>query len=360
MTGGPPRVAAAADVPRYVRVRRPGEVNLKTCELLLPSVARFHTAALRTLDAADVLAYPGFEPAYEQVAAHFRVPPETLLLTPGSDPAIALLARAHAPGRLVLHTPNFEGWERYARLYGLATDAVPPRPDGRFDTGDLLAALHRGAPALVVLTTPHGHTGQVHDAAELTALARGVAEHGSLLVLDTCYLAFTEGGEELVRPLLGQPHVVRVNGFSKSHGLAGARVAALVAHPETADYLARFNPESPLSGTALALLRAALADPAFFAATWAEVRRLRELLAEQVVKALPGWRARPSGANFVAFDAVDRAAADAAYSGLMDRHIRTRNLSGLPGTPAAARIAVADEPVIARVAAALAETAGAR
>lgn len=339
--------AAAATVLRHTRERRPGELNLKSCELLHPLIALFHAETMRTASPWDVVAYPIYEDTYAQVARHLGVPVEELVLCPGSEPAIALLVRAFAPIRIVAHAPLFEAWERYAQLYGCAVHPVPPREDGgRLDVADLITALRGGPPSLVVLTQPHGHTGQVFGAGEVTALAEAVSAHDSLLIVDTCYLAFVAGGEATVQATTGLPHVVRVNSFSKAFGLAGARIAAVATHPDTADYLLRFNPESALSGIALTLLRAALRRPEVFASIWTDVRRLRDLLASKVERALPGWLARPGGANFVTFDVPSRAQADLVYVGLLGRGIRTRNLSGLPGLPAAVRISVPSEHAV--------------
>lgn len=158
-----------------------------------------------------------------------------------------------------------------------------------------------------------------------------------------------------MRGLVGLPHVARVNSFSKSHGLSGARVAALALHPDQADRLFDLDPEAPVSGVSLALLRAALGAPELFTEVQAEVRRLRDVFGTLVEQALPGWRARPSGGNFVTFDVPEPALAASAFAFLHKHGYVTRDLSELPGLPAALRIAVSDEETVHRVTALLAE-----
>ncbi|MFJ4656822.1 aminotransferase class I/II-fold pyridoxal phosphate-dependent enzyme [Nocardia sp. NPDC088792] len=336
---------------RSTRSRRPGEVNLKSCGLLHPSAAEFHAATLRRIDPIEILTYPVLAETYALVARQLGVDADLLVLTPGSDPGLGLLLRAFPRAeRIVLHTPNFGGWSKFARIAGRTLDQVLPAESGEFRLADLTERMRQGAPAFVVVTQPHSYTGQVHAAAELEELAEEVGRHGSLLVLDTAYLAFTEGGEELVRGVVGRPHVVRVNSFSKSHGLSGARIAALALHPERAGHVFDLDPEAPVSGVALALLRAALAEPELFATIQADVRRLRGVFATLIEDSMPGWRARPSGGNFVAFDVPEPATAAGAYEYLNEHAIITRDLSGLPGMPAAVRIAIGDEPTVHRVA----------
>lgn len=336
---------------RSNRTRRPGEVNLKSCGLLHRSAAEFHAATLSRIDPIEVLSYPVYDETYALAAEYLGVNTDMLVLTSGSDPGLGLLVRAFpAAKRIVLHTPNFEGWSKFAVIAGATLDPVPPSAHtGQFQITDLLDRLGQGPPAFVVLTQPHSYTGQVHGGAEIEELAYQVGRYGSLLVLDTAYLAFTEGGEGLVRGVVGLPHVVRVNSFSKSHGLSGARIAALALHPTRANNLFDLDPEGTILGVSLALLRAALAEPAVFDTIQAEVRRLRELFAALIDESPFGWRARPSGGNFVTFDAPEPAAIAAAHAYLQQHGVITRDLSGLPGLTAAIRIAVADEAIMFRV-----------
>jgi len=346
----PFRVPAASGL-RQTQARHSGQINLKSCGLLHPRAAQFHVDTLRTIDPIEILTYPVFEPTYVLLADWLRTARASLVLTAGSDPGLSLLVRAFPPARrIVIHMPNFGGWHKFARIADCTLNIVGPNPaSGVFDVADLLSELRKGPPAFVVVTQPHSYTGQVHNAEEINTLAHGVAEHGSLLVLDTCYLAFVERGEDLVRGVVGQPHVVRVNGFSKCFGLSGARIAVIAAHPDTASHLLRLDPERPVTGVATSLLCAALRKRDVFESIWVEIRHLRGAFAGLVEKALPGWRARPSGANFVTFDVPDPGQAASATTYLMDHGFITRDLSGLPSLPAAVRIAVADEPTMRHV-----------
>lgn len=275
---------------RSTRTRRPGEVNLKSCGLLHPKAAEFHAATLRSIDPIEVLTYPVYGETYALAAAYLGATATMLVLTPGSDPGLGLLVRAFPEAkRIVLHTPNFEGWSKFAMIAGRTLDPVAPAAKtGKFQITDLIDRLHEGPPGFVVLNQPHGHTGQVHSADEIAELADRVGRHGSLLVLDTAYLAFTAGGEDLIRGVVGLPQVVRVNSFSKSHGLSGASVAAVSLSPDRAANLFDLDPEGPLCGVSLTLLRAALAEPELFAMVHTEVRRWRAVLATLVESALAG------------------------------------------------------------------------
>lgn len=336
---------------RRTRTSRPGEVNLKSTGLLHPRAAALHRRTLDALDPVHVLTYPVLGGMYATLAERLGVAPEGLVLTAGSDPGLGLLVRAFPTAtRIVTHHPTYQGWDKFARLGGCRIDGVPPDADtGRFALSDLVTRLVQGPPAFVVVTQPHSLTGQFHGADDLGALADAVTGHGSLLVVDTAYLAFTDGGEDLVRGITGRPGVVRVNSFSKCYGLSGARISVIATDPETACHLFDIDAEGSVSGTALALLDASLRRHDVFEEIWAEIRELRGDLAERVEACLPGWRARPSGANFVTWDVPDAAEAAAATAFLYEQGYVVRDLSGLPSLPAAVRIAVADRSTVDHV-----------
>jgi histidinol-phosphate aminotransferase len=329
------------------RFYRPDELNLKSCELLQPRVQAWHRERIGTLADSDVVAYPLTQAARAAVADHFGRDTDEVLLFPGTDHAIRVVSEALcAPaGRLVIADPHYDGWSYAAVQHGFQLDAVPMPERAPMRVDALTDRLRAGGQAVLVLTQPDSITGQLYSREEVAELSRTVAEHGSLLVLDTCYLAFVEDGADTVAT--GR-HVVRINSFSKSLGLAGARIGALLADPSVVDYLARWRPDDMLTGPSLRLLALALGDPAVFEAAWAEVRAARAALDRGLTGALPGWRARPSGANFVAFDAAPDSAAE-VHAALASQGIRTRLLSGVPGFPGGIRIATPSSAAVNRV-----------
>ncbi|MEW2452154.1 pyridoxal phosphate-dependent aminotransferase [Streptomyces parvulus] len=301
------------------------------------------------MDPLDVLTYPVLGDVYTDLAHRLGAHPDGLVLTSGSDPGLGLLVRAFpAVRRIVLHHPNYEGWHKFARIAGCDLDMVPPDPDtGRFSVVDLASRLCGGPPAFVVVTQPHSFTGQVHARAELEYLARAVADHGSLLVLDTAYLAFTEGGEEEVSTVTAHPHprhVMRVNTFSKCFGLSGARIAVLSSHPATVRPLLDLDPEGPVSGIAVALLRACLREQPLFEDIWAEIRQVREHFSRSVEQSLPGWHALAGGGNFATWRVASPRVAEGAAAYLYENGFVVRAVPSTPDSPAAVRIAVTDRP----------------
>ena len=345
-----PTQRAMWGLPSRKRPHQPDVLNLKSCELLQPRVLDWFQERLTALRASEIVAYPTCQAAIGAVAGYFDRPTSEVMLSPGTDHAIRVLCEALcAPaGRLVIADPHFDGWSRYATQYGFRLHAVAMPDRSPMTVTALVDAMHDGGQAVVVLTQPDGITGQLYGRDEVAELAAAVEAHGSVLVLDTCYLAFADGGASTVTT--GR-NVVRINSFSKSFGLAGARVGAVLADPPMIGYLARWSADGMISGLSLRLLILALDDPATFAAAWHEVWAARAALDAGLTESFPEWRSRPSGANFVAFDLPPDDARD-VHATLLSSGIRTRLLSGLPGFPGGIRISSPSLDAVDRVLAA--------
>jgi histidinol-phosphate aminotransferase len=339
------------------RGHRPGQLNLKSCELLQDGVLGWYTEQLRALSAVEVVEYPLCEAARAAVAGHFDRPADEVLLSPGTDHAIRVVCEALcAPaGRLVIADPRFDSWTYYADQFGFQLDAVPMPYRAPLGIGSLIDRLYAGGPSVLVVTQPDSITGHCYSRDEIDVLARVTAAHGSLLVLDTCYLAFAMDGEDTVTVASEHRHVLRINSFSKSFGLAGARVGALLATATITDYLRRWYSEGMITGLSLRLLVSALAEGAVFPTALAEVRAARVMLSKQLPAASPGLIARPAAGNFVTFDG-EPADVDAAHRRLLAAGVRTRSLTGLTGFSGGIRIATPSLPAVHRVLATVVDT----
>jgi histidinol-phosphate aminotransferase len=345
-----PVLARMSGVARMERDHRPGELNLKSCELLNQSVLDWQAGKIAALGGDLVVRYPLTTTARAATAAAYDREPGSVLLTPGTDHAIQLVAEAlGAPaGRIVIADPWFDGWTRGATRFGVRLDSVPAEPGVAPTVEPLIGRMRSGAPCVVVLTQPDGISGHSFSAAELSELSAAAAAHGSVLVIDTCYIAFTDEGDVGLGGIDRHPHVIRINSFSKCFGLAGARVGAVFAAAPVADYLSRWNAESLVNGIGLYLLTEALRDRSFFAGVYQEVRQARTGLARSVPPLMPGWLPRPSQANFVAFD-VPAGTGGEAVARLRWAGIRTKPLTEIAGFLDGVRIAAPSAQAVRRV-----------
>ncbi|MFE7277012.1 aminotransferase class I/II-fold pyridoxal phosphate-dependent enzyme [Streptomyces sp. NPDC057623] len=355
-------VRAAALTVSHPSRQRFGGVNLKSCELQHPLADRLVSEALGTLVPGDTRSYPVLTEVRAQLGARHGVPVERVVLTAGSDTAIGLLVDAFAvpAGRLILPEPSFEAWRYYARLRGVPVTGVRQirgRPPG-LDNADLFDAVRSHPPSVVALTNPAGLSGLPVPPEEVGLLADACERHGHLLVIDECYGVYA--GVTHVPLLADHPRLVVVRSHSKSHALAGARIAAVFAGEDIAGHLAVHRPDSTVSGPALALLSALLERTAEFTEVWDDVRAIRAEFADAVERVRPGWRRLEPGGNFVTFHTGSTSEPALVERALLEEGFRIRALTGVPGLAECLRISLADRPVMRRVVGLLAASVSAK
>ncbi len=234
---------------------------------------------------AEVNAYAhgGFAELVDAIARYAGVGPENVVLGAGADDLILLCARTFAgPGDVVAvaESPTYPLYRIAAHLAGA-------------EVGDV-------DPVVTFSCRPNNPTGTL---GELPA-ARP-------LVVDEAYFEYagvTAAG-------LIEDGVIVLRTFSKSFGLAGARVGYALADAETAAELNRRQAPQPISGISATLALAALSDPTDVG--WQVEERER---CARALRAL-GLEPLPSATNFlfVPLDEADAIAASLLRSGLVVR-----------------------------------------
>jgi cobalamin biosynthetic protein CobC len=193
--------------------------------------------------------------------------PDYVAAAPGTQILIETLPRLVQPARVAVVGPTYA---EHAAAWGRGGHAVAAVPD--------LAAA--GDASVVVAVNPNNPDGRVLPAGDLIALARDLGRRGGLLVVDEAFCDL-ESAASLAGALL--PGLVVLRSFGKTYGLAGLRLGFALAVPETARGIASALGPWAVSGPALAVGRAALADRAWreaaAAARAADAARLDRMLA---------------------------------------------------------------------------------
>ncbi len=204
----------------------------------------------------------------QAAASAYGVPdPACVAPAPGTQILIETLPRLVAPGPVTVVGPTYA---EHAAAWARAGHAVRAVAD--------LAEAESAAVAVVV--NPNNPDGRVHAAADLRATAARMAARGGLLVVDEAFCDL-EPVESLAPHLA--PGLVVLRSFGKTYGLAGLRLGFALALPAAARRIAAALGPWAVSGPALAIGRAALADAAWrreaARARAADAARLDRLLA---------------------------------------------------------------------------------
>lgn len=198
----------------------------------------------------------GEEAALRAAAARrFRVVgADHVLAGPGTSALIQALPRARAPGAVAVVGPTYG---EHARAWAAAGHDVRE-----------VASLEQADAPVIVIVNPNNPDGRVVAPELLLELAARQAARGGLLLVDEAFGDMTPALS--VAPRLG-PGLVVLRSFGKFYGLAGVRLGFALAEPALLEPLAVQLGPWPVSGPALAVGAAALADDAWAAAMTARL-----------------------------------------------------------------------------------------
>jgi histidinol-phosphate aminotransferase len=296
----------------------------------------------------------------ERLYADFRnavarargVPPPCVIPAHGAQSLIGTIAAAFLePGRtVVVPAPTYGLYAQVSSAAGAEVVRVPGDLSG-FDLEGMAAAARDAGATIVWLADPNNPTGTVIPPDDWSRFL-GRLPDACAVVADEAYGDFADPAAMSDRRqdvLAGRP-VIMIRSFSKTFGLAGLRLAYAIADPEVARLLDIVQEPFNVNRVALAAGTVGVELDGFLPTRRAEVAAARDRLRVELDRV--GVRSFPSQANFVLAElGVDDRP---VWRALAERGVLIRPGSefGLPGY---ARITVAPEPVMERVAAMLRE-----
>jgi len=263
-------------------------------------------AALRDYASAEALTvYPEYESARRDLAAFFGVAEAEMLLTNGTDEAIQVLINTFvdAGDEVLLLKPCYAMYRFYGELAGATIREIDYRRPGlEFPVEELLAAVTPATKA-ILLANPNNPTGGATSLDVIRALLDRAPQ--AAVLIDEAYFEFC-GITSL--PLLHEyPNLFVCRTFSKAYGMAAMRAGCLFSRDNNMAHLRKAR--SPYSVNALAALaaRAAVQDQEYVTSYVNHVITARTQIAAGLTQL--GISVFPSQANFVLFQAGDRAIA---------------------------------------------------
>ncbi len=289
-----------------------GLIKLNTNENPYPPSPRV-LAAMKTAVDGRLRLYPNptAQPLREKLAKHHGCDPENILVTNGSDEALALAVRAlvepskgiaaifgkeadRSKATVQYFTPSYSLYPVLADIQGATKNAVLLKSD--FSLPDV-AELKRDrqwnfAAALTLVTTPNAPSGCGYSTAALEDLCR--AQKGAIL-LDEAYADFAS--ENALALALKFPHVLVARTFSKAYSLCFQRVGYVVGHPALIAALDKIRDSYNVNGLGQIGAEATLDDLRYYRANFEKIKATREWLSRELTRL--EFRVLPSQANFV-------------------------------------------------------------
>jgi cobalamin biosynthetic protein CobC len=180
-------------------------------------------------------------------AACYGAPsPAHVVAAPGTQSLLPHIAALLEPGRAEILGPTYG---EHARVAAGAGHQVVDMPD-----------LDRmGAAALSVVVNPNNPDGRLLAKPAMLDLGERVKAAGGILVVDEAFVDAV-GEDRSVAPDVARDALIVLRSFGKFFGLAGVRLSFALASPELATRLRHALGPWAVSGPAIALATAALAD----------------------------------------------------------------------------------------------------
>jgi histidinol-phosphate aminotransferase len=270
--------------------------------------------------------YPEYTKAKPALASFFKVSPDELLLTNGTDEAIQVLVNTYVDddAEVIIMRPSYSMYRFYSELAGAKITEIDYQPPAlAFPLDQLLRAITPTTRAILI-SNPNNPTG---TAIALPAIEKILerAPHAAILI-DEAYFEFC--GITALPLLRDYPNLFVSRTFSKVYGMAAMRMGCLFSQSANVGFL--HKSQSPYSVNMLAAMaaEAAVEDIEFVANYVKEALAARELLRAGLEKL--GIDQAPSAANFILGYFGDRAIE--VRDALRDKAILVRDRSyEIPG-----------------------------
>ncbi len=181
--------------------------------------------------------YPDYE-ARElilEIAESEGIPETDILCGNGASELFLAIVHAVAPKKTLIPVPSFYGYERAAQAGGGELVFFPLKEaEGFMVTEVLLDALTPDI-RLLFLANPNNPTGKGIPDALLERILERCREQGIVVVLDECFLEFTENGREKskISEILRNPNLIVVRAFTKLYAIPGVRLGYLCCSDKT-------------------------------------------------------------------------------------------------------------------------------
>jgi threonine-phosphate decarboxylase len=258
------------------------------------------------------------------LAAHHGVQPDCVLCGNGAADLIFRICAGLKPRRALALAPTFSEYERSVSLFGGETREFPLSERNGFMLTDRILETLSPDVAMVFLCNPNNPTGRLADPALLRRVAARCEDQSIYLVLDECFIDFTDG-ESMLSLLREYPHLIILRAFTKLYAMAGLRLgyllcadAALLA--EIGRFAQTWSVSIPAQAAGLAALNAV---------GWAEqtrrlVREERAFMAQALAEL--GLTVLPSDGNFLLVKS-----GTPLYEPLLQRGVLVRDCANFTG-----------------------------
>lgn len=288
----------------YIPGEQPSEngwIKLNTNELPYPPSPAVALALQEIAKIPNLLrrySHPLGEPLRSELARFWRLRPEQVLVTNGSDEALLLICRVFLDkdDKAAFSQVTYSLYKTLVTAVEKTFIETPPLVKKDNPMAVNLQALENSDAKVIFLPNPNAPTGEFF---EPQFLKECIANSKKLWVIDEAYNDFVLSDAPSLIPLLNElPNTIVVRTFSKSYALAGMRLGyALASNPLLMHGLYSAKDSYNVDVVSARVGTAALQDQAYFHKTRLQVIEQREFLQTKLQEL--GFALIPSQANCI-------------------------------------------------------------
>ncbi len=258
-----------------------------------PSEKVINALSSREVEKLRLYSDPLSKLSTEAIAEFYKIKPTQVLVTNGSDEALAFIYTAFCDNEKEVVVPeiSYGFYPVFCELLGLKYNFIPLKSDFKVDV-EAFCNLNKN----IVIANPNAPTGIAISIEDIRKIA--LTNPVNVVVIDEAYVDF--GAESAVGLLAELNNLIIVQTFSKSRSLAGARLGMILASEEIIEDLNKikfsFNPYNVNRLTDIAGCEA-IKDVAYFNICAGEIIQNRDYLTNGLISL--GFEVLPSKANFI-------------------------------------------------------------
>lgn len=182
----------------------------------------------------------------------FELTPDMLICGNGAADIVYRFVYAAKPKKALVIHPTFVEYEEALRCVGTEIEGYELNHDN-FEIGmDILEKIRPGISA-VFICNPNNPTGVITDKELLFDVIKKAGKAGAFVVLDECFLDFSENENQLTMAgvLEDAPHLVILRSFTKMYAMPGLRLGfAMTSNRALIEKMKKCGQSWPVSTTA--------------------------------------------------------------------------------------------------------------
>lgn len=236
----------------------------------------------------------------EAISAYENVPKEFIFVSNGAAEAIYRAAACLRPKAGLITAPSFSEYEKSLKLFGTDVNYYCMEEKNSFKiTDDILNCINEKTD-IAFICNPNNPTGQLTEKSILEKMIIKLKERNAFLVVDECFLDFTENSKKysMVDLLNKYDNLILIKAFTKIFAIPGIRLGyCMSSNKELINNLKVTGPPWNVSTIAQSAGLAALKELEYIKRTVFYVKEQRDYLFEELGKM--GIKAYESHANYI-------------------------------------------------------------